>query len=298
MISKEELNILIKENMNGNAYDILVQECCGVIKEKLEYKREYTDINDLYFLLVRLYYLDIDFKYTILQIYDLITSDSIEEELLYELYYNIQKIKEMKFIKKTVELSEELKYLLSIGKNRFARMIIEENYYNKVFGKTLKKNNIEFNEEENFLELCKKISEIKVGYLNKVAGIISEKNELKRIDLLLEYSDDFSNRKIIMYDRKYFEDLTQDWLFEIEYNDLKNCFINKFLKILNKESEEENIDKLFNELCTEVCAKITNIAQECNEINNRMNNTFETNDERNIENINRLLDLYEMIEKK
>ncbi len=298
MISKEELNILIKENMNGNAYDILVQECCGVIKEKLEYKREYTDINDLYFLLVRLYYLDIDFKYTILQIYDLITSDSIEEELLYELYYNIQKIKEMKFIKKTVELSEELKYLLSIGKNRFARMIIEENYYNKVFGKTLKKNNIEFNEEENFLELCKKISEIKVGYLNKVAGIISEKNELKRIDLLLEYSDDFSNRKIIMYDRKYFEDLTQDWLFEIAYNDLKNCFINKFLKILNKESEEENIDKLFNELCTEVCAKITNIAQECNEINNRMNNTFETNDERNIENINRLLDLYEMIEKK
>ena len=298
MISKEELNILIKENMNGNAYDILVQECCGVIKEKLEYKREYTDINDLYFLLVRLYYLDIDFKYTILQIYDLITSDSIEEELLYELYYNIQKIKEMKFIKKTVELSEELKYLLSIGKNRFARMIIEENYYNKVFGKTLKKYNIEFNEEENFLELCKKISEIKVGYLNKVAGIISEKNELKRIDLLLEYSDDFSNRKIIMYDRKYFEDLTQDWLFEIAYNDLKNCFINKFLKILNKESEEENIDKLFNELCTEVCAKITNIAQECNEINNRMNNTFETNDERNIENINRLLDLYEMIEKK
>ena len=51
-------------------------------------------------------------------------------------------------------------------------------------------------------------------------------------------------------------------------------------------------------MCTEVCAKITNIAQECNEINNRMNNTFETNDERNIENINRLLDLYEMIEKK
>ena len=298
MISKEELNILIKENMDGNAYDILVQECCEVIKEKLEYKREYTEINDLYFLLVRLYYLDIDFKYTILQIYDLITSDSIEEESLYELYYNIQKIKEMKFIKKTAELSEELKYLLSIGKTKFARMMIEENYYNKIFGKTLKKNNIEFNEEENFLELCKKISEIKVGYLNKVAGIISEKNELKRIELLLEYSDDFSNRKIIMYDKKYFEDLTQDWLFEIAYNDLKNCFINKFLKILNKESEEENIDKLFNELCTEVCAKITNIAQECNEINNRINNTFETNDERNIENINRLLDLYEMIEKK
>lgn len=168
MISKEELNILIKENMNGNGYDILVQECCEVIKEKLEYKREYTDINDLYFLLVRLYYLDIDFKYVILQIYDLIASDSIEEESLYELYYNIQKIKEMKFIKKTAELSEELKYLLSIGKNRFARMIIEEDYYNKVFGKTLKKNNIEFNEEESFLELCKKISEIKVGYLNKV----------------------------------------------------------------------------------------------------------------------------------
>lgn len=298
MISKEELNILIKENINGNAYDILVQECCEVIKEKLEYKKEYTDINDLYFLLVRLYYLDIDFKYVILQIYDLITSDSIEEESLYELYYNIQKIKEMKFIKKTAELSEELKYLLSIGKTKFARMMIEENYYNKVFGKTLKKNNIEFNEEESFLELCKKISEIKVGYLNKVAGIISEKNELKRIELLLEYSDDFSNRKIIIYDREYFEDLTQDWLFEIAYNDLKNCFINKFLKILNKESEEENIDKLFNELCTEICAKITNIARECNEIKNRMNNTFETNDERNIENINRLLDLYEMIEKK
>ena len=32
MISKEELNILIKENMNENAYDLLVQDCYEVIK--------------------------------------------------------------------------------------------------------------------------------------------------------------------------------------------------------------------------------------------------------------------------
>ena len=105
MITKEELGALIKENMDANAFDILIQDCCEIIKEKLEYKKQYIDINDLYFLLVRLYYLDIDFKYAILQIYDLITSDSIEEESLDELYYNIQKIKEMKFIKKTAELS-------------------------------------------------------------------------------------------------------------------------------------------------------------------------------------------------
>ena len=93
MISKEELGVLIKENMRANAFDILVQDCCEIIKEKLEYKKQYIDMNDLYFLLVRLYYLDIGFKYIILELYDLVTSDNIGEELVYELYYKIQKIK-------------------------------------------------------------------------------------------------------------------------------------------------------------------------------------------------------------
>ena len=295
MITKEELGVLIKENMSANAFDILVQDCCEIIKEKLEYKKQYIDMNDLYFLLVRLYYLDIDFKYIILELYDLVTSDNIGEELVYELYYKIQKIKEINFIRKTIDFSEELKYLLTIEKNEFARMMVEENYYNKVFSRILKRNNIEFDNEERFLDLCKKVSPIKKDYCDKVLRIILEKNDLEKIKLLLDYSEDFSNRKEIDLDKKHFEYLVEEWLFENAYSDLKNCFINKFLKILNKESDEENIDKLFNELCLEVCTKRSDISKECNEIKNRMNNTFKTNDERNVENINRLIELYEMI---
>ena len=295
MITKEELGALIKENMGANAFDILVQDCCEIIKEKLEYKKQYIDMNDLYFLLVRLYYLDIDFKYIILELYDLVTSDNIGEELVYELYYKIQKIKEINFIRKTIDFSEELKYLLTIEKNEFARMTVEENYYNKVFSRILKRNNIEFDNEERFLDLCKKVSPIKKDYCDKVVRIILEKNDLEKIKLLLDYSEDFSNRKEIVLDKKHFEYLLEEWLFENAYSDLKNCFINKFLKILNKESDEENIDKLFNELCLEVCTKRSDISKEYNEIKNRMNNTFKTNDERNVENINRLIELYEMI---
>ena len=295
MIIKEELGVLIKENMSAKAFDILVQDCCEIIKEKLEYKKQYIDINDLYFLLVRLYYLDIDFKYIILELYDLVTSDNIGEELVYELYYKIQKIKEINFIRKTIDFSEELKYLLTIEKNEFARMMVEENYYNKIFSRILKRNNIEFDNEERFLDLCKKVSPIKKDYCDKIVRIILEKNDLEKIKLLLDYSEDFSNRKEIDLDKKHFEYLVEEWLFENAYSDLKNCFINKFLKILNKESDEENIDKLFNELCLEVCTKRSDISKECNEIKNRMNNTFKTNDERNVENINRLIELYEMI---
>ena len=295
MITKEELGSLIKENMDANAFDILIQDCCEIIKEKLEYKKQYIDINDLYFLLVRLYYLDIDFKYIILELYDLVTSDNIGEELEYELYYKIQKIKEINFIRKTIDFSEELKYLLTIEKNEFARMMVEENYYNKIFSRILKRNNIEFDNEERFLDLCKKVSPIKKDYCDKIVRIILEKNDLEKIKLLLDYSEDFSNRKEIDLDKKHFEYLLEEWLFENAYSDLKNCFINKFLKILNKESDEENIDKLFNELCLEVCTKRSDIFKECNEIKNRMNNTFKTNDERNVENINRLIELYEMI---
>ena len=295
MITKEELGALIKENMDANAFDILIQDCCEIIKEKLEYKKQYIDINDLYFLLVRLYYLDIDFKYIILELYDLVTSDNIGEELVYELYYKIQKIKEINFIRKTIDFSEELKYLLTIEKNEFARMMVEENYYNKIFSRILKRNNIEFDNEERFLDLCKKVSPIKKDYCDKIVRIILEKNDLEKIKLLLDYSEDFSNRKEIDLDKKHFEYLLEEWLFENAYSDLKNCFINKFLKILNKESDEENIDKLFNELCLEVCNKRSDIFKECNEIKNRMNNTFKTNDERNVENINRLIELYEMI---
>ena len=295
MITKEELGALIKENMDANAFDILIQDCCEIIKEKLEYKKQYIDIYDLYFLLVRLYYLDIDFKYIILELYDLVTSDNIGEELVYELYYKIQKIKEINFIRKTIDFSEELKYLLTIEKNEFARMMVEENYYNKIFSRILKRNNIEFDNEERFLDLCKKVSPIKKDYCDKIVRIILEKNDLEKIKLLLDYSEDFSNRKEIDLDKKHFEYLLEEWLFENAYSDLKNCFINKFLKRLNKESDEENIDKLFNELCLEVCTKRSDIFKECNEIKNRMNNTFKTNDERNVENINRLIELYEMI---
>ena len=38
MITKEELGALIKENMDANAFDIFIQDCCEIIKEKLEYK--------------------------------------------------------------------------------------------------------------------------------------------------------------------------------------------------------------------------------------------------------------------
>lgn len=297
MITKEDLDILVRGDMNRNVLDILVQDCCKIIKEKLDYKKDYIDIEDLYFLLVRLYYLDIDFKDSILEVYQLINSIDISKiEELYKFYYKIQELNEMKFVKNVADLSHELKYLLSIDKNEFARMMIEENYYNIVFGKILKRNNIAFDEEESFVDLSKKVSKIDKNYLDKIGGILCERDELRRINLLLDYSDDFSNRKIIIYDRKDFEDLIEDWLFEIAYERLKNCFINKFLQMLNEESEEEDLDKLFNELCTEMYIERSDIAKECREISKRMNNIFATNDERNVENINRLLDLYEMIQ--
>ena len=31
MITKEELGALIKENMDANAFDILIQDCCEII---------------------------------------------------------------------------------------------------------------------------------------------------------------------------------------------------------------------------------------------------------------------------
>mgnify|MGYP004672721153 CR=1 FL=1 len=42
---------------------------------------------------------------------------------------------------------KKLKYLLTIEKNEFARMMVEENYYNKIFSRILKRNNIEFDNE-------------------------------------------------------------------------------------------------------------------------------------------------------
>ena len=70
MITREEIDVLFQEKMNGNVLDILVQDCCNVIKGKLNYKKEYLDKEDLLFLLARLYYLDCDFREYILEIYD------------------------------------------------------------------------------------------------------------------------------------------------------------------------------------------------------------------------------------
>lgn len=296
MITKEEIDILVRGDMKEEAFDILVEDCCKVIKQKLEYKNKYIDIYDLKFLLVRLYYLDVDFKNIVLEIYDLINIMETENaDILYKLYSKIQEIAMINYSKNLAELSQELKYLLSIEKNELARRMIEENYYNKIFGKILKRNNIVFEGEERFADLCRKVGEIQTDYSSKITRFILEKNDLKRIRLLLDFSEDFSNRKIIQYDRKQFEYLTEEWLFKNVYDDLKNCFINKFLKMLNKESDEEDLDKLLNELCIEIYMEKSDIAEECMEINARMNNTYATTDERNIKNINRLLDLYEMI---
>lgn len=296
MISKEEIDILIKEDMNENVFDILVQDCCQIIKEKLEYKKEYYDIEDLFFLLVRLYYLDIDYKEIVLSIYELVKKIKINDvEELYNLYNKNIELNNINFKLNVCNLAQELKKLLSLEKNEFARMMIEENYYNRVFGNTLKRHNIDFENEDSFADLSVKVYKIDKSYLDKIGGILYESDELRKIDLLLDYSDDFSNRKIIVYNREEFEDLTEDWLFEMVYKKLKNCFINKFLQMLNKESEEEDLDKLLNELCVEVYMERSDISKECMEINKRINNTFATNDERNVENIYRLLDLYEFI---
>lgn len=115
---------------------------------------------------------------------------------------------------------------------------------------------------------------------------------------ILEFSNDFTNRKIIKYDRKYLDYLIDEWLFDKAYRKLKNCYIEKYLNILNKESEEEDIDKLFNELSVQMYIKKSNIAKECMEINKRLNTIFTTDEENNVENLNRLLDLYEMIQDK
>lgn len=44
--------------------------------------------------------------------------------------------------------------------------------------------------------------------------------------------------------------------------------------------------------------KKSNIAKEYMEINKRLNTIFTTDEENNVENLNRLLDLYEMIQDK
>ena len=296
MINKEEIDVLIKENMKEEAFDILVDDCCEIIREKLSYKKEYSEIYDLKFLLARLYYLDINYKNIILEIYDLISINETEnEDIIYKFYSKNQEIYMMNFSRNYADLSQELKFLLSIEKNELARRIIEENYYKKIFNKILRRNNIGFLDEEKFSELCIKIRDIRDDYSSKITRFILEKNELRRIRLLLDFSEDFSNRKMIQYDRKEFEDLTEKWLFENVYKDLKNCFINKFLQMLNKESEEEDLDKLLNELCVEVYMERSDISKECMEINKRIKNPFATNDERNVENIYRLLDLYEFI---
>lgn len=197
-----------------------------------------------------------------------------------------------------MNLSYELKDLISIGKEELARRIIEENYYYEIFSKILKRNNIVFCKEESFIELCKKIDEIQIDYSKKITRIFLEKHELKKIRLLLDYSEDFSNRKLIIYDRKQLEHYIDEWLFENAYEELKNLFINKFLQMLGEESEEEDLDKLLDELYDEICFNKSEIARECEEIKYRMTHTFATDDERNEENLNRLLDLYEFIQDK
>lgn len=299
MITREEIDVLFQENMNGNVLDILVQDCCNVIKGKLNYKKEYLDKEDLLFLLARLYYLDCDFREYILEIYDFFSiTDKNNIKGLYDIYSKIQEINKIEFNKNTIDLAYELKYLLSIGKNEFARILIEENYYNRIFGKVLNRNNISIEDEDSFADLSKKVYKIKEDYLDKISLILGERDELERIKLLLEYSDDFSNRKLIIYNRNDLENLIEEWLFEIVYERLKNLFINKFLQMLDEESEEEDLDKLLDELYDKICSSKSEIVKECEEIKYRMTHTFATNDERNEENLNRLLDLYEFIQDK
>lgn len=299
MITKEELDILLNENMISDAFDILVEDCCNIVSEKLEYKKQYKEIYDLKFLLAKLYYLDINFKNVILNIYELIdVIKTDDEDKVYDLYNKTQMLYEQKYSRNIINLSKELKYLVSIGKNEFARKIIEENYYNKIFANTLRRNNILFSEEEKFSDLCKKVGDIKQNYKDKILLIITEEDELKRIDLLLEFSGDFTNRKTIKYDRKYFEHLIDEWLFIKAYKELKKCFIEQFLKMLNDVSDEEDIDKLFNELSVQMYMEKNDISKECLEINKRINSIDTVDEENNIENLNRLLDLYEFIQDK
>lgn len=299
MITKEELDILLNEKMKNDAFDILVDDCCNVVSKKLEYKKQYKEIYDLKFLLARLYYFDLDFKEKIIEIYELLNMIEIENnDIIYTFYSIVQYMNNMSISKKTLNVSYELKYLINIGKEELARRIIEENYYYEIFSKILKRNNIVFCKEENFIELCRKVDKIQIDYSKKITRIFLEKNELKKIRLLLDYSEDFSNRKLIMYDRKQLEHLIDEWLFENAYDDLKNLFINKFLQMIDEESEEEDLDKLLDELYEKICSSRSKIARECEEIKYRMTHTFATNDERNEENLNRLLDLYEMIQNK
>ena len=68
--------------------------------------------------------------------------------------------------------------------------------------------------------------------------------------------------------------------------------------MLDEESEEEDLDKLLDELYDKICSSKSEIAKECEEIKYRMTHTLATNHERNEENLNRLLDLYEFIQDK
>ena len=53
----------------------------------MSYKKEYSEIYDLKFLLARLYYLDINYKNIILEIYDLISINETEnEDIIYKFY--------------------------------------------------------------------------------------------------------------------------------------------------------------------------------------------------------------------
>ena len=98
MITREEIDVLFQEKMNGNVLDILVQDCCNVIKGKLNYKKEYLDKEDLLFLLARLYYLDCDFREYILEIYDFFSiTDKNNIKGLYDIYSKIQEINKIEF---------------------------------------------------------------------------------------------------------------------------------------------------------------------------------------------------------
>ena len=107
MITREEIDVLFQENMNGNVLDILVQDCCNVIKGKLNYKKEYLDKEDLLFLLARLYYLDCDFREYILEIYDFFSiTDKNNIKGLYDIYSKIQEINKIEFNKKRIDLNQ------------------------------------------------------------------------------------------------------------------------------------------------------------------------------------------------
>lgn len=101
MITKEELDILLNENMISDAFDILVEDCCNIVSEKLEYKKQYKEIYDLKFLLARLYYFDIDFKEKIIEIYELLNMIEIENnDIIYTFYSIIHDINNSSISKK------------------------------------------------------------------------------------------------------------------------------------------------------------------------------------------------------